>query len=515
MDSMIGRQWEAMRKDKGDLEHRCETYAKWTIEGICPEDGTETTEHISSFVLVGPRLVNTLANKVVESMFPHSRAFFALTLSADAEMEILKQAGDEALANAMEDLRRESRAVEKQGMAKLDVVRYRPTAVEAAQHLIITGNCCIRRLDDDKSRVVYGVKDFGVRRRLNGDPYEVILRDSMMMSEVPEELQEEVRTKVTPNKNDTTTDDMDCILYTKFFWNSKRKSWEETQEIEGVAVNEGKPVNYFSEKDFPLILPVWSISRGHHYGRGLVEEYAKTFHSLDRTTESLFDIFELVADIKFLVRPDSILDVVELNNSERGSYHQGNEGDITTPQVQKLNDLQVMLSSAERMERELAAAFLMTSGGIRDAERVTAYEVREIALELETAFGGLYSKLALAWQRREAEWVVSKIGLPKVEGEPLFTVMITTGMESLSKEGELQNFREAMADLQLFDSVPEDVRAAINPMKVAKFLFGQRNVKFEEFLYTKEEQEQMRAAQQQEQQQMQQHEVAKESMKGA
>lgn len=502
----IQKQWEAMRSDKGDLEDRSETYAKWTIEGICPEDGTETHEQVGSYVLIGPRLVNTLANKIVESMFPHSRAFFAVGLSVEAETEILREVGEGPLAEAAETLRKESRHVEKRGMTRLDVVAYRPVAVEAAQHIIVTGNACIRRLKDE-SRVVYGVKDFGVRRRINGNPYEVILRDSVMFSEIPEDMKELVRTKVTlNNKSKTTTDDFDCELLTKFYWNKNR--WEETQEVEGVAYKDGKVLNSYSDVDFPCILPVWTLPRGHHYARGLVEEYAKTFHNLDRTTESLFDIFEIVADIKFLVRPDSVLDLVALNNSKRGSYHQGAEGDITTPQLDKMQDLNVMLQAAERMERELAAAFLLTAGGIRDAERVTAYEVREIALELETAFGGLYSKLAMAWQRREAEWVVAQIGLPKVEGAPMFSVTITTGMESLSKEGELQNFREAMADLQLFDGVPEDMRAAINPMKVAKFLFGQRNVKFEEFLFTEEEQQQRQAAAQEQQQQQQQHEVA-------
>lgn len=514
-DGRISNQWEAMRKDKGDLEDRSETYAKWTIEALCPEDGTETSEQISSFVLIGPRLVNTLANKVVESMFPHSRAFFAVNLSIEAEAKIRQEAGDDALSEAAEQIRKESRFLEKRGMARLDVVKYRPVAVEAAQHIIVTGNACIRRMDDE-SRVVYGIKDFGVRRRINGDPYEAILKDSVMLSELDEGLQALVRVKKNTNEGkSTTTEDFDCDLLTKFFWNKKKKVWEETQEVEGVAVKNGDVLASYNPVDFPLIFPVWTLARGQHYARGLVEEYAKTFHNLDRTTESLFDIFEIAADIKFLVRPDSVLDIVTLNNSKRGSYHQGNKEDITVPELDKRSDVQIMLQAAEKMERELAAAFLLTSGGIRDAERVTAFEVREIALELETAFGGLYSKLALAWQRREAEWVIAKIGFPKMKGYELFSVVITTGMESLSKEGELQNFREAMADLQLFDSVPEDMRAAINPMKVAKFLFGQRNVKFEDFLYTEDEMKQKQAQIQQQEQQLQNQEVAKQAMKAS
>jgi hypothetical protein len=510
-ENMISTQWTMMHKDKGDLIDRCETYAKWTLDAICPEEGVDKTEYVSSYVLIGPRLVNTLSNKVVESMFPHSRAFFAVGLGAEVEAELLQEAGEEALAAAMEDIRKESRSIEKRGMAMLDVVAYRPVAVQAAQHIIITGNACIRRMDDN-TRVVYGIKDFSVRRKINGDPMEAILRDNVLVSELSPKLQELVRVKKQKDTN-TTVDDMHCTLYTKFIEKkvNDKVVWEEYQEVEGVPVNDGKKLKQYSEVDMPLIFPVWSLSRGEHYARGLVEEHAKIFHNLDRTTESLFDIFEIVADIKFLVRPDSIIDIVTLNDGKRGSYHQGNKDDVSVPELNKISDLQIMLQAAERMERELAAAFLLTAAGIRDAERVTAYEVREIALELETAYGGLYSKLALAWQRKEAEWVVSKLGVATIGKDKLFQVTITTGMESLSKEGELQNFREALSDLQLFEGVPEDMRSGINPLKVAKFLFGQRNVKFEEFMYTAEEQKQMQQAQEQQVQQQQQHEVAQKA----
>lgn len=512
-DGKIGTQWTAMQKDKGDLEHRCETYARWTLDAICPEDGVEHTEYVSSYVLIGPRLVNTLSNKVVESMFPHSRAFFAVGLDAETEAKLLKEAGEEALAGAMQDIRKESRSIEKRGMAMLDVVAYRPVAVQAAQHIIITGNACVRRLED-QTRVVYGIKDFCVRRKINGDPIEAILRDSVLVSELPKELQELVRVKVkAKSTSPTTTDDVNCELLTKFIEVTvgQNKVWREFQEVEGVPVNSGRHLRQYSQVDFPLIFPVWSLSRGEHYARGLVEEHSKVFHNLDRTTESLFDMFEIAADIKFLVRPDSIIDIATLNEGKRGSYHQGNKDDISVPELDKRSDLQIMLQSAERMERELAAAFLLTAAGIRDAERVTAYEVREIALELETAYGGLYSKLALAWQRKEAEWVVSQLKVQTIGKDKLFKVTITTGMESLSKEGELQNFREALSDLQLFHQVPDDMRRGINPIKVAQFLFGQRNVKFEEFMFTAEEMQQQQQAEQQAQQQQQQHEVAQKA----
>jgi hypothetical protein len=56
--------------------------------------------------------------------------------------------------------------------------------------------------------------------------------------------------------------------------------------------------------------------------------------------------------------------------------------------------------------------------------------------------------------------------------------------------------------------VPEDIRRGINPIKVAAFLFGQRGVKFEEFLFTQEELQSQQQTEQAQQEQMMQQEVA-------
>lgn len=47
--------------------------------------------------------------------------------------------------------------------------------------------------------------------------------------------------------------------------------------------------------------------------------------------------------------------------------------------------------------------------------------------------------------------------------------------------------------------MPEDIRQGINPIKVAAFLFGQRGVKFEEFMFTQAEMQERQAQAQQEQ----------------
>ena len=507
--NQISQIWTAMDGEKGDLVKRCEQYARWTIRGVFPEEYTEGQELMASYVIIGPRLVNNLGNKVVEAMFPHTRPFFSVNLSMEVQKKIRQEAGDEALAQVASDARKEARWVEDYAMSKMNLVKYRPIAVDLAQQLIVTGNALKRRMPNGRN-VVYSVRDFGIRRDITGEPRECVVRDQVTYDELPADVQTAIKNErpalakpVTGNASPVHKADK-LWLYTRFYKEGNR--WISEQECEGYYINGSK--TGYSQRDVPIIALTWSLPRGFNYGRGLVEEHAVVFHNLDQTGEALFDIFQISADIKFVVNPSSLLDVVELNNSKRGSYHAGNPDDVGALSNDKVKELQVLATAVERMERELSLVFLMGAGAVRDAERVTAYEVQMNALELETAFGGLYSRLALEWQQIEAEYLVGQLKIASLDKKDLFDITITTGMENLSREGALQNFRAAIMDLQLLEGVPEDIRRGINPIKVAAFLFGQRGVKFEEFLFSQEELQSQQQNEQAQQEQLMQQEVA-------
>lgn len=471
--------WTVMDGEKGDLVRRTEEYARWTIPSVCPEDSTAHAEQDRADVAIGARLVNHLANKVVDTMFPKDRPFFTVTLTPEMRKELRKELGKDGEAKFAEAVREETVAVEEVAMRKLKIGSYRPQAIEVVKHKIISGNALLRRLPDG-SRTVYGVKDFCIRRDIAGKPLEVLTKDAKKVSSLPDDVRQRYK-----NAHPQAKDQDNCTLYTHFKWDGAR--WAMRQGVDRVVIDKGtryKPV------DVPILPLVWNLSRGENYGRGLVEDHAVSFHQIDVLTKALIDMVGVMADIKFLVDPSSVLDVQELNNSARGSYHQGRKDDISTPETQRRLEVQATAAVIERLERELAQAFLLSSGGVRNAERVTAEEIRFIAMELESAFGGLYSRLAIEWQQYEAEYAVSQINFDTELGNsrlPAFEVVITTGLESLSREGQLDNLRRAVADLAMLEGVPEDVRSAINPLKFASFIFDNHTVKWKEFLYTQDE----------------------------
>lgn len=478
-DNALDQLWTVMETEKGDLIRRTEEYARWTIPSVCPEDNTAHAEQSRADVAIGARLVNHLSNKVVDTMFPKDAPFFTVSLTPEMRAQLRKELGKDGEAQFAEAVREETAAIEEVAMRKLKIGSYRPQAIEVVKHKIISGNAVLRRLPDGK-RTVYGVRDFCIRRDVAGKPLEVMLRDAKKVGSLPEDVKQRYM-----NANPDAKPDNNCVLYSHYKLDGAR--WAMRQGVDGVLIDAGtkyKPV------DLPILPLVWNLSRGENYGRGLVEDHCVSFHQIDVLTKALIDMVGVMADIKFLVDPSSVLDVQELNSSPRGSYHQGRKDDISTPEGQRNLEIQAIASIIERLERELSQSFLLSSGGVRQAERVTAEEIRFIAMELESAFGGLYSRLAIEWQQYEAEYAVSQINFDTELGNsklPAFEVVITTGLESLSREGQLDNLRRAISDLAMLEGVPEEIRGAINPLKFASFIFTNHSVKWKEFLYSEQE----------------------------
>tara|TARA_Y100000296_G_scaffold66371_1_gene78388 strand:+ start:13691 stop:15253 length:1563 start_codon:yes stop_codon:yes gene_type:complete len=503
--------WQGLDGKKGSIISRCEQYAMWTVPSVCPMENEDGDAQSKGNVAVGARLVNHLANRIVDTMFPSDRPFFAIALSPEAKKQMAKEYTEDEEADLAQDIRKATSEAENLAMRELNLTAYRPIAVQAVQHQIITGNAVIHR-SDDGTRVVYGIKDFCVQRDVKGAMLRCILKDSKTFGSLPDSIQDKLH-ETRPELKD----DDEVTLYT-LYWLRYGK-WHRLQAVDDIDLPETR--TSYKEVDLPVLALTWNLSRGESYGRGLVEDHAVQFHNIDVSTLALIDLIGIAADIKFLVDPSSQLDIDEWNSTARGGYVTGRKDDVTVPDYPKRLEIQVIRESVNEWSRELAQAFLLNSAGIRDAERVTAEEIRFYARELEGAFGGLYSRLALGWQQKEAEYLISSVdfSVSTENGVKTFDVVVTTGLESLSREGQLDNLRLAIGDLQMLDAVPEDVRNVLNKRKFAEFIFTNRGVNLAEFVHTEQELQAMQQqAMQQEQQMMAaqgQQDVAVEAGKAA
>jgi hypothetical protein len=472
LESNIKTTWSSMNGNKGSILRRCEEYADWTIPHIFPRDEEGDREQQQAMNATGAEVVNHLANKVAETLFPQE-PFFRVSVEGTAYDEAIESGVDEtqiddALING-----------ENKAMRFLDKKGLRVAASDGAKHLLITGNFLFYMNEEEKPIVIYDLRDDCVQRDGSGRPICVITRDSKEWGQLEDDIQKMV---IKTDKIKKRREDKDKVeLFTKVMYDYKTGRAKVQQGLDELDMPEDGD---YPIAECPWVPVVWHRNRRDDYGRGLVEDYAGDFHALNVLTEAQVKGLALMADIKHMVRPGSGVDLEELTNSDTGSYHYANEGDLWTPELRKAGDFATVANAIEVYQRRLGRAFLMNSATTRDAERVTAHEIQVQANELNSSKGGVYSHLADTWQKFVAAIALSKQDLGNVKG---LETQIITGLDSLTRANDTTQFRWLIEDAAAMNQVPEPMQKQLNTNKLWRYLGNNRGVDYSKFLFTEDE----------------------------
>lgn len=495
----LKQRWDVLEGRKDSLHTRNEKYARWTLPYLYPTLGDKAKEHDTDLDSVGARAVNHLSNKLINTLFPSYRAFLRLEMSDDnkdslKEAKVPMEVVNEALVRG-----------EKRTMRQLDSMGHRTKATEAGKYLIVTGNALMYYPDGDKSKAqVYSTRDYCVVRDLSGEVIEIMTCDTKVFETFSDEVQEALRTAGKDKKYEDSTD---VKLYTqiKLHDNGKFKIKQAADLIE-LNINE----NEYAKKDLPWVPLTWNLARGEDYGRGMVEEYRGAFGAIDVLSQALIEGVISAAALKFLVNPGSVVDVNELNSSENGSYHVGRDGDVVAVKSDKHLDFQQVREVLADYIRQIAQAFLLNSAVTRDAERVTAEEIREQAQELEMSYGGIYSRFTEEWQEPVAHLLLSRQNIT-VNNDTIYPVIVT-GLDTLSRMGDLDNYRMFTQDLSMIAGLPESVQRYIKIPSIISWVGNNRGLDYTQFVMTEDERKAEDAALQQQQQEMMTAEAQNEAM---
>lgn len=493
--SKLHQRWQTLDNKKTAMYRRCEDYAMWTLPYVFPILGTKDTEQQGPVDSTGPRAVNNVSNKLVMTLFAPYQPFFRLNVSSDVINDLNHEATenqDEDAKAVLDNLDKTLAQAEKSAMELLDYNRFRTEATMVAKALVVTGNSLMYHPDTGRVQS-YGLRDYCVVRDLAGTVIEILTRDKKAFATFTEEVQKQIR---DAGKGKKYKDTSDVTIYTQICLKEDGK-YHMKQDADDFALDSTAT---WTPEELPYITLTWNLVRGEDYGRGLVEDYAGAFHGLYVLNNALVDMVGIAADIKFLVDPASVLDVKALNDSESGTYHTGKEGDITVPQFNKQFDMQFVMSAIERFQNQIGQAFLLNSSVVRDAERVTQEEIRFVAQELEVSHGGVYSRFAEEWQLRLAILLLRRLDFKIGGTNKTIYPQIITGLDSLSRAGDLDNLRMFISDLQTLEAVPEEIRGVIDPLRFAQYIGVRRGVDYEKFTKTADQLKQEQAAAMQQQQ---------------
>jgi len=396
---------------------------------IPPSDFATNGELPKPFQSMGARGVNNLAAKLLLALLPPAASFFKLSITEKFRKQLQDadlSAVDSALSKMEQSLLRE-----------IEARNYRANAFEAFKHLIVGGNTLIHQ-DDEGPLRFFPLTQYVVRRDKAGNVLEIILKEVVDVDELPDKVRQRIEEKLQeehPDNAETEVDVYTCIEKTE-----DGNKWEVCQEILGEEIEETRGTYPLDKNPWRPLR--WSVVSGEDYGRGHCEEYYPDLSSLDALEHNMLDASAVCAAGRWLVNPNSALDTEALTESPNWGFVEGTAEDIVALQANKFADLKVVSDEINRLESRLQYAFLLHSAVQRDAERVTAEEIRFVASELENTLGGVYSVMSSEFQLPLVTLLLAQMQkakklpmLPKDSIEPI----VVAGVDALgrSRQGML------------------------------------------------------------------------------
>lgn len=439
--------------------------AALTIPSLMMEEGAGSHTRIHTpYQSIGSRGVNNLAAKLMMALFPPNTPFFKLGVDDFTLMELT---GGDPTQRAVVD--ESLSTIERAVISELEGEGMRNALHEGLRHLIVTGNYLLV-LPKDGNLKGYGLDKYVVQRDPQGRLTKVTIREQF----TPETLEPGILQAVgysseyepQPSGESKNVDVYTC--YKLVSEEGKKPRWITYQEIKDTVVP-GSEGSYPAEAP-PLMALRWTSITGENYGRSHVEELYGDLMSLEALHKAVLDGAAASARTLVMVNPTGNTRKEQVAKASNGAVISGRASDVEFLQVQKHADLKVAEATASKIEQRLAQAFIMESAATRNAERVTAEEIRLLSSMLENALGGVYSVLSSELQQPLVNRLMSRMQqqkkLPKLP-EGVVKPSIVTGLEALGRGHDLTKYGQMM---QMLAPMGEQAMAMVNVGDLVKRL---------------------------------------------
>lgn len=404
---------------------RARDCSRLTLPHLIPDEGDQrATKFPTPYQSVGARGVNNLASALLLSLLPPNAPFFRLMIDPKA-VRNLDQLSPRARSEAEQSLSDMERTI----MKEIEAQNIRVGLFEALKQLIVAGNVLIYLPDEGPMRVIR-LDRYVVKRDPMGHVRKIVVKENVAPAMLPPEAAAIAKTCMCAHE-DTVE------LYTCCYTLPDGKV-EVHQKIGDTILPDSVSI-YPAERNPFFALRMHRVD-GEDYGRGYVEQYYGDLVSLESLSKSIVEAAAASAKVLFLVNPVGTTRAKKLAQSPNGGIIEGNATDVTVLQVQKAADLSVALQTMAAINERLSYAFLLTEASIRQAERVTAEEIRLVTQSIERQLGGIYSLLSLEFQLPLVNRIIDRLTkakkMPKINKD-FITPTIVTGIDALGRGNDL------------------------------------------------------------------------------
>lgn len=478
-DTTQGR-YESLKSRREPFLKRARECAAITIPALLPPQGHNAHSMLPApYQGLGARAVVSLASRLMIAMYPPGLSSFRLQIPS----EILIQEGQ---METDQETERGLALSEKAISSEIERKQWRQPTHLTLQYLITTGNALEQVLPDNRIRV-FRLDQYVVVRDMTGEVTEVIIEEYFSPTNLPEAVRSLIGTDDQPSQR------VPIYTHCKLL---KDGRYEVHQEVAGKTVPKSK--GYYDICPFNALR--WTSVIGEDYGRGKCEEHLGDLNAVDGLSKAMLDGAAMASRNVTMIRPNAAGGLNlrrRLAGADNGDYVVGNPEDIAMLGYQNTPGLQVAKAELAEKKQEIAAAFLMSSSVQRDGERVTAYELKMMAEELEGSLGGAFSMLSREMQsarlRRLIKQMQAQRKLPEWP-DGVVEPTVLTGLESLGREQDVQRVGSA---LQFLQGLPQEVLDYVRWEKLLGKAFN--GLSLEDAVNTTEEVQQQRQARQAEQ----------------
>ena len=357
--------------------------SKLTLPYLIQDDTSSRPTHETLNIpwqSVGSKCVVGLAAKLMLATLPPQGTFFKLQVRED-------KLGEDLPPEARSELDLSLSKMERMVMDYIAASNDRVVIHQALKHLIVSGNALLFMGKDGIKN--YPLTRYVVNRDGNGNVLEIVTKEligrDVLGFEVPKP---QPNTGIDESKG-SHTDEVEVYTCVKL----ENGRWVWYQEVDDMIIPGSRSTA--PKNASPWLVLTFNSVDGEQYGRGRVEEFLGDLKSLEGLSQALVEGAAAASKVIFLVSPSSTTKPATIAKAGNGAIVQGRAEDVQVVQVGKTADFSTAAQMAQTIERRLLEAFLVMN--VRNAERVTAEEVRLTQLELEQQLGGIFSLLTTSF----------------------------------------------------------------------------------------------------------------------
>jgi hypothetical protein len=489
------KKFDKMLGKRKDYLTRAEDASKVTIPQLYNghyDSSTESQGYPNPYQSLGARGVNNLANKIILTLFPPATAFFKMGINPLTLKSMNKGEGE--INQALQIL-------ERSIVNEMEISQLRSTLVDIIKQCIVGGSAVMHIPKNEDPKVI-PLQNFVIKRSKSKKILELIVKDCIVFSELDKDAQEQVMSSLEfTEKHKDDAKSMDVYTVIKRQPDGKYSVHQEIFD-EKMKDTEGM----FKEKELPYVF-VPFVDRGEDYGRSYIEDFIGDLNSYEGLRQSILEAAAESARIIYVIKPNATLTVKKLQSARSGDVLLGNPDDVGVIQAEKRMDLQIAQSEAETLRMDLSTIFLLDSSVRRNAERVTAEEIRRVSQELEVSLGGIYSTLANVLQEPLVKLYLVRLRNKGMINDALkdsIELEVTTGSAALGRGTEFNAMSTFIGLLQ--QTLGQEFGAYIKMPEMIARIANSLDIGTAELIKTTEELQAEQEAQQRAQ--MQQNAIA-------